>query len=149
MKVTYPCAHFILQEPHLGRKKGEVEWEKNSKLARFHDLIQHASPFSCQSYTYKQDEKSKFFTLLFLSFTISGCLPWYFCPLTQCPQLPQAPEHHLQNQESHSHATEWDRRHPAGCDFSESNEATGYELLKIIPTTWYLHCSPSKPSKAE
>lgn len=36
----------------------------------------------------KKSRKSKFFTLSFLSFTISGCLPWYFCPLTQCPQLP-------------------------------------------------------------
>lgn len=36
-----------------------------------------------------KSRKSKFFALLFLSFTISGRLPWCFCPFTQCPQLPQ------------------------------------------------------------
>lgn len=36
-----------------------------------------------------KSRKTTFFTFLFLSVTISGSLPWYFCPLTQCPQLPQ------------------------------------------------------------
>lgn len=36
-----------------------------------------------------KSRKSNLFILLFHSFTISGCLAWYFCPLTQHPQLPQ------------------------------------------------------------